>query len=78
MVTVTKKGDIHISYLNTSHKTDFKSLQLKLNKIFERNPNRELFLKADKDVPYGTVMKTMAAIKGAGITKIGKITEPEE
>ena len=37
----------------------------------------ELYLKADKDVPYGTVVKVMAEIKAAGIDRLGMITIPE-
>ncbi len=32
--------------------------------------NKTLVLKADKDVPYGTVIKIMDAAKGAGLEKI--------
>jgi biopolymer transport protein TolR len=37
----------------------------------------EVYLKADKDVPYGTVVKVMAEIKAAGIDRLGMITIPE-
>ncbi|MFC1855115.1 protein TolR [Thermodesulfobacteriota bacterium] len=75
VVTVTKKGDIYINNFKTA---GVKNLQAKLAALYEKNPERELFLKADKNVPYGTVIKAMAAIKSAGIDKIGMITEPEE
>jgi len=39
------------------------------------NPN--VFLKADKDVPYGFVVEVMGEIKEAGIEKLGMITEPK-
>jgi biopolymer transport protein TolR len=35
-----------------------------------------VFLRADKDVPYGRVMMVMDAIKKAGIEKVGMVTEP--
>jgi biopolymer transport protein TolR len=38
------------------------------------DPN--VFLKADKDVPYGFVVDVMSEIKEAGIKKLGMITEP--
>jgi biopolymer transport protein TolR len=37
---------------------------------------KEILLQADKDVPYGFVMKVMSQVKEAGITKVGMITEP--
>ncbi len=47
----------------------------KLTAISKLNPN--VFLKADKDVPYGTVVEIMGDIKEAGIEKLGMITEPK-
>ncbi len=41
----------------------------------QRNP--DVFLKADKDVPYGTVVEIMGDIKEAGIEKLGMVTEPK-
>jgi biopolymer transport protein TolR len=47
----------------------------KLEAIGKLNPN--VFLKADKDVPYGFVVEVMGEIKEAGIEKLGMITEPK-
>jgi biopolymer transport protein TolR len=47
----------------------------KLSAISKLNPN--VFLKADKDVPYGLVVEVMGEIKEAGIEKLGMITEPK-
>jgi biopolymer transport protein TolR len=49
----------------------------KLKKIMEGRTDREVFLKADKDRFYGTVVRVMAEIKGAGVEKLGLVTEPE-
>ncbi len=48
----------------------------KLKKILEGRSDREVFLKADKDRFYGTVVQVMAEIKGAGVEKLGLVTEP--
>ncbi len=47
----------------------------KLSAISKLNPN--VFLKADRDVPYGLVVEVMGEIKEAGIEKLGMITEPK-
>jgi biopolymer transport protein TolR len=47
----------------------------KLEAISKLNPN--IFLKADKDVPYGLVVEVMGEIKEEGIEKLGMITEPK-
>jgi biopolymer transport protein TolR len=50
-------------------------MKQKLEAISKLNPN--VFLKADKDVPYGLVVEVMSEIKEAGIEKLGMITEPK-
>jgi biopolymer transport protein TolR len=49
-------------------------MRQKLQAISKLNPN--VFLKADKDVPYGFVVEVMGEIKEAGIEKLGMVTEP--
>jgi biopolymer transport protein TolR len=48
----------------------------KLPTILDVKQTREVYLKADKSLPYGLVMDVMAQIKDAGIEKIGMVTEP--
>jgi biopolymer transport protein TolR len=43
-----------------------------------KDRNKLLYLKADKDVPYGVVVKVMARVKAAGIEKLGVVAEPED
>jgi len=52
-------------------------LQKKLKAIFEGRDDKEIFLRADKDVAYGVVVKAMAAARLAGATTLGMVTEPE-
>jgi biopolymer transport protein TolR len=51
-------------------------LQPKLIAIFANRIDREIFLRADKNVPYGFVVDVMAEIRRAGVDKLGMITEP--
>jgi len=50
-------------------------IKQKLSAISKLNP--KVFLKADKDVPYGLVVQVMSDVKEAGIEKLGMITEPK-
>ena len=52
-------------------------LQAKLQAIFEGRDSKEIFLRADKEAPYGLVAKAMAAARLAGASKLGIVTEPE-
>ena len=40
--------------------------------------SKEVFLRADKDIPYGLVVKMMATIKQAGIERLGIVTVPAD
>jgi biopolymer transport protein TolR len=51
-------------------------LKTKLSSMFVNRAKKEVFLKADRDVPYGEVVKTMAEIKAAGVERLGMVTEP--
>jgi biopolymer transport protein TolR len=76
VVSLNKNGEIYIE------KKRYSLSELKLGvRSLIRNKGKELgeedvFLRADSNVPYGTVMEVMAEIKKAGINKIGLITEP--
>lgn len=69
---IVKKGGI--IYMN-DNPVSINEMGRKLQAISKLNPN--VFLKADKDVPYGFVVEVMGEIKEAGIEKLGMITEPK-
>lgn len=70
-IVIKKGGAI---YLN-DNPVSMNDMVKKLSAISKLNPN--VFLKADKDVPYGLVVEVMGEIKEAGIEKLGMITEPK-
>jgi len=53
-------------------------LKEKLEAIFKSRSTKNVFLKADKNIPYGTVVRVMSEIKGAGVEKLGMVTLPLE
>ena len=71
VVSITRNEEV---YLNDT-KLGLDQLTEKLQAIAVARPDREVFVRADEDVPYGTVIKTMAAIKAAGIENVGMVTE---
>jgi biopolymer transport protein TolR len=72
VVSIEKSGGVFIN----SAQIPAGELRAKLSEMFATRSKKEVFLKADKDVPYGEVVKTMAEIKGAGIERLGMVTEP--
>jgi len=69
---VIKKGGT--IYMN-ENPVSLAEMKRKLEAISKLNPN--VFLKADKDVPYGVIVEVMGEIKDAGIEKLGMVTEPK-
>jgi len=53
-------------------------LGTKLEYIVASRIDREVFLRADRNVPYGFVVEVMAEVRKAGVDKLGMITEPPE
>ena len=76
VVTIDNKGDLYIE------KTQYSLSELKLkvrSLILEGGKNlkqEQVFLRADSDVPYGTVIKVMSEIQKAGVDNLGLITIP--
>jgi len=52
-------------------------LPKKLQALFSKRSARELFVRADKEVPYGVVADIMARVQAAGIERVGLVTQPE-
>ena len=73
VVTVKRDGTIYVQRA----KVAMKEFEKKLEKILASRENREVFLRADEKVAYGTVAKTLAKLRRAGATRIGLVTEPE-
>jgi biopolymer transport protein TolR len=64
-------------FLNRT-KISLPDLREKLLNIFAGRIDRDLFLRADKNVPYGFVVEVMSEVRRAGVDKLGMITEPPE
>lgn len=72
MLTVNKEKEIFIE----KHRITLDNLEIKIQKIFQNRRDKEILLRADKEVPYGFVIKVIAKVKQAGIDKLGMVTEP--
>ena len=71
VVTVDKQGKV---FLNDAA-IDMDELAAKLTAITRIRPEKQVFLRADRTVPYGEVVRVMAAVRGAGVQSLGMITE---
>jgi biopolymer transport protein TolR len=74
VLTISETKEI---FLNKT-KLPLGELNSKLEAIFSNRIDREIFLRADKNVPYGFVVEVMSEVRKAGVDKLGMITEPPE
>jgi biopolymer transport protein TolR len=50
--------------------------ETKLKANAKAQQDKEMYLHADRDLPYGIVVDVMAAAQRAGVTNVGMITDP--
>lgn len=72
VVTIARNGKI---YLN-DNSMSLDELGKKLRAIHRLQQGKGVYLRADEEVRYGVVIKTIAEIKEAGIEKLGMVTRP--
>jgi biopolymer transport protein TolR len=72
IITINTKNQIFIN----DYQIGLDNLQDKLKNILEGRETREVYLRADQEIPYGFVVRVMAEIKAACFDKLGMVTEP--
>ncbi len=72
VVAVNRGGQV---YLNDTP-TSLTELGPKLQAILKLRPDRQVYLRADQNVRYGEVMQVISTVKGAGVERLGMVTEP--
>lgn len=74
ILSVSKEGD----YFIDKTKILPKNLKDKLVAIFENKTNKQLYIRADRDVAYGKVVDVMSVAKLSGVQKMSMLTKPKD
>jgi biopolymer transport protein TolR len=74
VISITKSQELFINQYRVSRE----ELLEKLKVLYQNKKEGEVFLRADRSLPYGFVVQVMSDIKNAGIEKLGMVTEPGE
>jgi biopolymer transport protein TolR len=74
VISLNKDGEIKLR--NVSASPEY--LWEQLNAMSDEEKKNPIYLRADKEVPYGNVVVLMADIKRAGFEKLGMITQPDQ
>ena len=72
VVTITKQQKIYIDE-RVSNLERFEGI---LTDVTRKKGSRSVYLRADKDIPYGLVIEIVGKIKSLGIENLGLVTEP--
>ena len=72
VLTVTRSQALFVE----QERVDISKLKGVLDSIRKSKPLVNVYLRADKDAPYGAVVQVMDVVKRAGIDRLGMVTEP--
>lgn len=74
IVTLDRTGAIFIGEVRTSGLEEFERI---FPSHMQARSDRAVFLKGDKDVRYGEVMRLMGRMNKAGVADVGMVVDPE-
>ncbi len=74
IITVGEKGEVFLNEVAVPEE----ALVEKILEATKDSLTKDVYLKADKSVPYGVVVRIMAGLRNAGITNLGMITSPKQ
>ena len=74
VVSIKQNGDLYIQ----ERLIDTLKLLPRLNAISSGNKNLRIYVRGDKNVPYGIVLDTIAKIKSSGFKKVALVAKLKE
>jgi biopolymer transport protein TolR len=72
ILTITPKGDVQLGHTPVP----WDQLEDKLKANEKVKVDSELYIEADTNLPYGTVVKAMAIARKAGVQRLMMLTDP--
>lgn len=77
VLSVDRQGRL---YLNQGERPDQpledSMIEARVAAVLRNAPGLPVFVKGDRDVPYGRVVEAMVLLQGAGAQKVGFLTDP--
>lgn len=71
VLTVTRNQELFVE----KERVDISRLRNVLDSVRKSKPLINVYLRADKEAPYGAVVQVMDIVKRAGIDRLGMVTE---
>lgn len=77
VLSINAKGEV---FLGAGNRLPLDGLADKVHAVMKQRPpdQRKIYVKADQQLPYGTIMEVMGKLHAGGITEIGLVSAPVE
>ncbi len=72
-ITVEKDGTLTVG---TETVVTLEELSAMLSAALEGNRDLRVYVRGDEEVPYGTMMRVISEINGAGVSQVAFVTQP--
>jgi biopolymer transport protein TolR len=77
VLSIDQQGQLFLNVGNSPNTAiDEQVLAARTGAALQKDPERQVLVKADQRIAYGRVVEAMVILQGAGATKVGFITEP--
>jgi biopolymer transport protein TolR len=73
-VSIDRTGRIHLN----KHSFTLAEFKRRAPVLFSEIGGRPVYLRGDSRISYGTIVAAMSVLKGAGVERIGLVTDPEQ
>ena len=77
VISINVKGEYFLASGETSSQLPLNQLRTEIKQIVEREPEVELFIKADHRIDYGKVITVMAALSQVGAKDVGLLIDDD-
>ena len=74
VVTVNRAGEIFVDQSRFS----YEEFRASFRALADQRATQGVYLRADQSVPYGSVVRVLAVMRGAGVGDVGLVAEPED
>jgi len=74
VVSIDRAGGIYVG----DNRLTYEEFRASFKALASQRGRGGIYLRADQGVPYGTVVRVIAVMRGAGVGDVGLVTEPED
>ncbi|MEE4295196.1 MAG: protein TolR [Wenzhouxiangella sp.] len=78
LVTVTRTGEFYLDTGDAPQLIDGETLRETVAAIASRNPEVQVTVSGDRDVPYQFIYSAMVVLQQAGVASVGLMGDPEQ